>query len=380
MIYFDNSATTPIFPQSLDAYVKTSQRIIGNPSSLHDLGNQANRLLQQARKQIADLIHVEPEEIYFTSGGTEGDNWVLKGTMIEKREYGNHMIISGVEHPAVSETAEQLKELGIEVSIAPVDKRGFVRVDELKELIRKEKVLVSVMAVNNEVGSIQPIQEISDLLDDFPKIHFHVDAVQAIGKVPFSQWLTERVDFATFSAHKFHGPRGTGFIYWKKGRRLAPLLTGGGQERNQRSGTENVPGIVAMVKALRLSLEIKEQKPEQTQRLKVALINALKTYEKVTIFSEGTDYAPHILCFALKGIRGEVLVHALEEKQIFVSTTSACSSRKHMASSTLHAMHVPNDLATSAVRISLDENNSLAEVEQFMIIFKQLYKKFSAIN
>ncbi|HIH2496875.1 TPA: cysteine desulfurase family protein [Enterococcus faecium] len=380
MIYFDNSATTPIFPQSLDAYVKTSQRIIGNPSSLHDLGNQANRLLQQARKQIADLIHVEPEEIYFTSGGTEGDNWVLKGTMIEKREYGNHMIISGVEHPAVSETAEQLKELGIEVSIAPVDKRGFVRVDELKELIRKETVLVSVMAVNNEVGSIQPIQEISDLLDAFPKIHFHVDAVQAIGKVPFSQWLTERVDFATFSAHKFHGPRGTGFIYWKKGRRLAPLLTGGGQERNQRSGTENVPGIVAMVKALRLSLEIKEQKPEQTQRLKVALINALKTYEKVTIFSEGTDYAPHILCFALKGIRGEVLVHALEEKQIFVSTTSACSSRKHMASSTLHAMHVPNDLATSAVRISLDENNSLAEVEQFMIIFKQLYKKFSAIN
>ncbi|HBK4066678.1 cysteine desulfurase family protein [Enterococcus faecium] len=380
MIYFDNSATTPIFPQSLDAYVKTSQRIIGNPSSLHDLGNQANRLLQQARKQIADLIHVEPEEIYFTSGGTEGDNWVLKGTMIEKREYGNHMIISGVEHPAVSETAEQLKELGIEVSIAPVDKRGFVRVDELKELIRKETVLVSVMAVNNEVGSIQPIQEISDLLDDFPKIHFHVDAVQAIGKVPFSQWLTERVDFATFSAHKFHGPRGTGFIYWKKGRRLAPLLTGGGQERNQRSGTENVPGIVAMAKALRLSLEIKEQKPEQTQRLKVALINALKTYEKVTIFSEGTDYAPHILCFALKGIRGEVLVHALEEKQIFVSTTSACSSRKHMASSTLHAMHVPNDLARSAVRISLDENNSLAEVEQFMIIFKQLYKKFSAIN
>ena len=376
MIYFDNSATTPIFPQSLDAYVKTSQRIIGNPSSLHDLGNQANWLLQQARKQIADLIHAEPEEIFFTSGGTEGDNWVLKGTMIEKREYGNHMIISGIEHPAVSETAEQLKELGIEVSIAPVDKRGFVRVDELKKLIRKETVLVSVMAVNNEVGSIQPIQEISDLLDDFPKIHFHVDAVQAIGKVPFSQWLTGRVDFATFSAHKFHGPRGTGFIYWKKGRRLAPLLTGGGQERNQRSGTENVPGIVAMAKALRLSLEIKKQKPEQIQRLKEALINALKSYDKVTIFSEGT----HILCFALKGIRGEVLVHALEEKQIFVSTTSACSSRKHMASSTLHAMHVPNDLATSAIRISLDENNSLAEVEQFMIIFKQLYKKFSAIN
>lgn len=380
MIYFDNSATTPIFPQSLDAYIKTSQRIIGNPSSLHDLGNQANRLLQQARKQIAELITVTPDEIYFTSGGTEGDNWVLKGTMIEKREYGNHMIISGIEHPAVSETAEQLKSLGVEVSIAPVNNQGFVIVDELKKLIRKDTVLVSIMAVNNEIGSIQPILEISELLKEYPKIHFHVDAVQAIGKVSLSEWLTERVDFATFSAHKFHGPRGIGFIYWKKGRRLAPILNGGGQEKNQRSGTENVPAIVAMAKALRIALDRKLQKPDHTKHLKEALINALKAYEKVTIFSEGEDYAPHILCFSLKGIRGEVLVHALEEKQIFISTTSACSSRKHLASSTLHAMHVPDDLATSAVRISLDESNSMAEVEQFMIIFKQLYKKFSTIN
>ncbi|WP_288658786.1 cysteine desulfurase family protein [uncultured Enterococcus sp.] len=380
MIYFDNSATTPIFPQSLDAYIKTSQRIIGNPSSLHDLGNQANRLLQQARKQIAELITVTPDEIYFTSGGTEGDNWVLKGTMIEKREYGNHMIISGIEHPAVSETAEQLKSLGVEVSIAPVNNQGFVIVDELKKLIRKDTVLVSIMAVNNEIGSIQPILEISELLKEYPKIHFHVDAVQAIGKVSLSEWLTERVDFATFSAHKFHGPRGIGFIYWKKGRRLAPLLNGGGQEKNQRSGTENVPAIVAMAKALRIALDRKLQKPDHTKHLKEALINALKAYEKVTIFSEGEDYAPHILCFSLKGIRGEVLVHALEEKQIFISTTSACSSRKHLVSSTLHAMHVPDDLATSAVRISLDESNSMAEVEQFMIIFKQLYKKFSTIN
>lgn len=380
MIYFDNSATTPIFPQSLDAYIKTSQRIIGNPSSLHDLGNQANRLLQQARKQIAELITVTPDEIYFTSGGTEGDNWVLKGTMIEKREYGNHMIISGIEHPAVSETAEQLKSLGVEVSIAPVNNQGFVIVDELKKLIRKDTVLVSIMAVNNEIGSIQPILEISELLKEYPKIHFHVDAVQAIGKVSLSEWLTERVDFATFSAHKFHGPRGIGFIYWKKGRRLAPLLNGGGQEKNQRSGTENVPAIVAMAKALRIALDRKLQKPDHIKHLKEALINALKAYEKVTIFSEGEDYAPHILCFSLKGIRGEVLVHALEEKQIFISTTSACSSRKHLASSTLHAMHMPDDLATSAVRISLDESNSMAEVEQFMIIFKQLYKKFSTIN
>lgn len=381
MIYFDNSATTPIYPQALDTYVKTSQRIIGNPSSLHDLGSQANRLLEQARKQIADLIQVESSEIYFTSGGTEGDNWVLKGTAIEKKHFGRHIIISNIEHPAVSETAHQLAENGFEVSVAPVDERGFVKVDELVQLIRKDTILVSVMAVNNEIGSIQPIQEISEYLEQYPTIHFHIDAVQAIGKVKQETWLTPRVDFATFSAHKFHGPRGVGFIYWKHGRKLAPLLNGGGQEKNQRSSTENVAGIVSMAKALRLYLDKKNEKPEHTAIIRRYLIEALQKYANVTVFSKETDdFAPHILCFALKGIRGEVLVHALEEKQIYTSTTSACSSRKKLASSTLHGMNVPDSLATSAIRVSLDESNTIAEAEQFMIIFNQLYKKFSIIR
>lgn len=380
MIYFDNSATTAIHPLALDAYVKTSQKIIGNPSSLHDLGTQANRLLQQARKQIAGILEVSPHEIWFTSGGTEGDNWVLKGTAIAKKEFGNHLIISAVEHPAVSETAQQLAELGFEVSIAPVDKGGFVDVEKLAALIRKETILVSVMAVNNEVGMIQPIQAISQVLADHPKIHFHVDAVQAIAKVPQEVWLTDRVDFATFSAHKFHGPRGVGFIYWRTGRKLAPLMTGGGQEENQRSGTENVAGIVAMAKALRLSVEKKAERPEHVAKLKGYLTEELQKFDKVTVFSGEDNFAPHILCFALKGIRGEVMVHALEEKQIYISTTSACSSRSKTESSTLHAMHVPGSLATSAVRVSLDESNTMAEVEQFLIIFNQLYRKFSKIN
>ncbi|WP_207941436.1 aminotransferase, class V [Enterococcus sp. DIV2402] len=380
MIYFDNSATTPIFPQALDTYLKTSQRIIGNPSSLHDLGNQANRLLQQARKQIADQLNVSPKEIFFTSGGTEGDNWVLKGTAIEKRDFGNHLIISSIEHPAVSETAAQLKELGFELSIAPVTPEGFVDVAALEKLIRKETILVSVMAVNNEIGSIQPIQEISTVLENYPKIHFHVDAVQAITKVEQNQWFTPRIDFATFSAHKFHGPRGVGFIYWREGRKLAPLMNGGGQESNHRSGTENVPAIVAMARALRLAFEKKVEKPEHVARLKGYLLEALHSYEKVTVFSKEIDFAPHIICFSLKDIRGEVLVHALEEKQIYTSTTSACSSKKHLASSTLHAMNVPSSLATSAIRISLDESNTMAEVEQFLIVFNQLYQKFSKIN
>lgn len=381
MIYFDNSATTPIYPQALDTYVKVSQRIIGNPSSLHDLGNQASRLMEQARKQIADLIQVKSNEIYFTSGGTEGDNWVLKGTALEKKSFGRHIIISNIEHPAVSETARQLAENGFELSIAPVDERGFVKVDELAKLIRKDTILVSIMAVNNEIGSIQPIKAISDCLANYPTIHFHVDAVQAIIKVSQEQWLTPRVDFATFSAHKFHGPRGVGFIYWKHGRKLAPLLTGGGQENDQRSGTENVAGIVSMAKALRLYTDKKAEKPEHTATIRRYLIEALQEYTNVTVFSKETfDFAPHILCFALKGIRGEVLVHALEEKQIYTSTTSACSSRKKMASSTLHAMKVPDALATSAIRLSLDESNTIAEAEQFMIIFNQLYKKFLVLN
>ena len=306
---------------------------------------------------------------------------MLKGTAIEKRTFGNHIIISDVEHPAVSETAEQLAELGFDISYAPVDKHGVVKLEEFKALVRKETILVSIMAVNNEVGSIQPIQEIGDYLEAYPTIHFHVDAVQAIGKVPQEKWLTPRVDFATFSAHKFHGPRGIGFIYWKQGRRLAPLLTGGGQENNQRSGTENVPAIVAMAKALRIHLDKINERPEHTAVLRSYLIGALSEFPLVTIFSQETEqFAPHILCFALKGIRGEVLVHALEEKQIYTSTTSACSSRKKITSSTLNAMKVPDQLATSAVRISLDESNTMAEIEQFMIIFNQLQKQFARIN
>ncbi|WP_086349770.1 cysteine desulfurase family protein [Candidatus Enterococcus clewellii] len=381
MIYFDNSATTPIYPQVLDTYIKTSQRIIGNPSSLHDLGNQAHRLLEQARKQIAELLSVETGEIFFTSGGTEGDNWIMKGTAIEKQAFGRHIIISSVEHPAVSETAAQLEKLGFELSILPVDNRGVVQVDELRKLIRKDTILVSVMAVNNEIGTMQPIKKISELLEEFPTIHFHVDAVQAIGKVAKEDWLTPRVDFAVFSAHKFHGPKGVGFIYWKKGRKLAPLLTGGGQEENQRSGTENIAGIVATARALRLYLEKTQEREGRVVQLRNYLIEELAGFANVRLFSEcAADFAPHIVCFALPGIRGEVMVHALEEKQIFISTTSACSSRKKTVGSTLHAMKVSEAEASSAVRISLDESNTLAEVEQFMIIFNQLHKKFSKVH
>jgi len=381
MIYFDNSATTAIYPQALDAYMKTSQRIVGNPSSLHDLGTQAHRLLSQARAQIADLLGVSSEEILFTSGGTEGDNWVIKGSALIKRDFGNHIIISAVEHPAVYETAFQLEKLGFEICVAPVDSDGFVRVDELEKLIRKETILVSVMAVNNEVGTVQPIKEIAQVLENHPKIHFHVDAVQAIGKLALAEFLPSRVDFATFSAHKFHGPRGAGFIYAKKGKKLEPLLAGGGQEFGRRSTTENTPAIVAMAKALRLYLTDEDLKNKRINNIRQYLSDALSTFDKVTIFSKMDEtFAPHILTFGIKGVRGEVLVHAMEEKQIYISTTSACSSKKKVAAGTLKAMNVSQTIAQTAVRVSLDDANTMAEAEQFMIIFNHLYEKFSKIN
>ncbi|MDR2465014.1 MAG: cysteine desulfurase [Streptococcaceae bacterium] len=381
MIYFDNSATTAIYPQALDSYIRTSQRIIGNPSSLHYLGSQSYRLLSQARSQVADTLDVSPEEIFFTSGGTEGDNWVMKGTAIEKRQFGKHILLSQIEHPAVYETANQLSSLGFEVEFIPVDARGFVILEDFKRLLRKDTILVSVMAVNNEIGSIQPIREIGEILKDYPTIHFHVDAVQAIGKIPFVDYITDRVDFAVFSGHKFHAPRGVGFIYAKKGRRIAPLLTGGGQEMNKRSSTENVPAIVSMAKALRLYMEKNQEKEAYKSRIRDYLIQALSGYGEIRLFTEANEnFAPHILTFGIRGVRGEVLVHALEEKEIITSTTSACSSKKVDSSSTLFSMGVKKEVAQTAIRLSLDVENTMAEAEEFMVVLNHLLKKFEKIN
>lgn len=378
-IYFDNSATTKISSEVLQTYVKVSENYFGNPSSLHGLGETSSHLLAQSRKQVADLMGVDSREIYFTSGGTEGDNWVIKGTAIEKRRYGNHLITTAVEHPAVRETMEQLENLGWDVTYLPVNEEGIVSVVDLKQAIRKDTVLISVMAVNNETGSIQPIDEIGKLLKEYPSIHFHVDAVQAIGKMDLHLGLESRIDMAVFSGHKFHAPRGVGFVYVKKGRQLAPLLSGGGQETNRRSGTENLPAIAAMAKALRLLLDQAEQKQQKISQLLLSLRKELQPLKHVTIFTPEQS-APHILCFGIKGIRGEVTVHALEENGIFVSTTSACSSRNGTESSTLLAMKVAKENAETAIRVSLSENNTEEEMKTFVQQFKNVYQKFQKLN
>ena len=375
MIYFDNSATTKPYPEALATYTEVATRIWGNPSSLHNLGSQATRILEASRKQIAELIGKKAEEIYFTSGGTEGDNWVLKGVAFEKAPYGKHIIVSDIEHPAIKESAAWLKTQGFEVDYAPVDARGFVKVDALANLLRPDTTLVSVMAVNNEIGSIQPIHDIAALLEDRPTVSFHVDAVQALAKVATEVYLPERVDFATFSSHKFHGLRGVGFVYIKEGKKITPLLTGGGQEKEMRSTTENVAGIAATAKALRLAMENQEAFASKTQQMKEVIREELANYPDVTVFSGEDHFAPHILTFGIKGVRGEVVVHAFEEFDIYISTTSACSSKAGKPAGTLIAMGVDKSIAQTAVRLSLDLENDMSQVEQFLTKFKLIYEQ-----
>ncbi|WP_105124788.1 cysteine desulfurase family protein [Streptococcus suis] len=380
MIYFDNAATTQVYPEVLKTYTEVATKIWGNPSSLHNLGSQATRILEASRKQIGELLGKDSKEIFFTSGGTEGDNWVIKGVAFEKAHLGKHIIVSAIEHPAVKESALWLKTQGFEVDLAPVNAQGFVDVSALESLIRPDTTLVSVMAVNNEIGAIQPIQEISQLLADKPTISFHVDAVQAIGKVPTERYLTDRVDFASFSGHKFHSVRGVGFVYIKAGKKIAPLLTGGGQESDKRSTTENVAGIAATAKALRLTLDKAVDSQKRLAAMKQILVDELSKYADVTVFSGLEDFVPSIVTFGIKNIRGEVIVHAFEDHQIYISTTSACSSKAGKPAGTLIAMGVPQKLAQTAVRISLDDDNDMGQIEQFLTIFKQIYQNTQKVR
>ena len=381
MIYFDNSATTQVYPEALDTFNKVTKEIWGNPSSLHKLGDRSHQLLEASRKQIAGLLGVEPYEIFFTSSGSESDNWAIKGTALAKREFGNHIITTSIEHAAVTNTVKALEKQGFRVTMLPVDKNGFIDPEDLKNALDRETILVSIMGVNNEIGSIQPIQEVSKILEDYPNVTFHVDNVQAIGKNIWDQFFTPRVDLMSLSAHKFHAPRGTGIMYKKAGKMIDPLIDGGGQEKGMRSSTENLAGIAATAKAMRLYLENEEKNAEQEAKVKNKIVDYLKDKPGIQIFSPVSDnFVPSILCFGLEGIRGETLVHTLEAKDIFTSTTSACSSRSEVESGTLNSMKIRDDIATGAIRLSFDPSNTVEQADKFIAEFDKVYNHFAEIN
>jgi cysteine desulfurase len=379
MIYLDNSATTKPFPEVVDSFVTVATKYFGNPSSLHELGMKAERLLTQSREQVAKLLGVKPGEIIFTSGGTEANNFAIKGVALHYRHRGNHIITTAIEHPSVAEPYKQLEEIGFEVTYLPVNEKGIVNVDELAQAIRDNTILVSIMHVNNEIGSIQPIEKIGRFLKQYPKIIFHVDHVQGIGKVPLH--LKEaHVDLCTMSAHKFHGLRGAGILYVRNGVRLSPLLAGGGQEMQLRSGTENVAAIVAMTKALRMSLEKYEKQLAYLLDVKEKWIKELQAIPDIQLNTPLDNSAPHIINFSLNGLKSEVFVHELAKQQIFVSTTSACSSKKRAPSKTLLAMGADQKRAESSIRISLSYENTLEEIPIVIQAIKDAIKKLQEVT
>lgn len=362
MIYLDNSATTKPFKEVIDSFTKVASSYYGNPSSLHQMGGQAEKLLSQAHSQIAKLLGVKTSEIVFTSGGTEGNNLAIKGIAMEHRKRGKHIITTEVEHDSVRNSFKQLEELGFDVTYIPVDAEGRVNSLDVEQAIRFDTILVSVIHINNEVGTIQPIREIGRLLKDYPKIYFHVDHVQGVGKLPLNFYECG-IDLCTISGHKFHGLKGTGALFIRDGIKISSLLSGGGQETERRSGTENVAGMVAMAKALRMTLDLHEQNFAQLTEILGTIKSGLKQLPDVCIHSPEENAAPHILNFSIKGIKSEVFVHALEEKGIYVSTTSACSSKRNAPSKTLLAMGVPVEQAERAIRISLSYENTMQEAE-----------------
>lgn len=369
MIYFDNSATTKPYKEVLDTFLKVNESYYANPSSIHSFGGRVEKLIQQSREQVASLLGIKGKEVFFTSGGTESNNLAIKGTALQYGHRGKHIITTNIEHPSVINAFKQLEAFGYSATYLDVDDQGKVRPSDVEKAIQEDTILVSVMQVNNEIGSVQPIREIANILKQHPRVLFHVDAVQACGKVPLI--LDEKlIDLCSISAHKIHGIKGTGMLFVREGLELSPILSGGEQEGNLRSGTENTGGIVSFAKALRMHTEESKQKLVIMEENQQFLRRELEKIEGVTIHTPNHGHAPHILNFSVRDFKGEVLIHALDRHGVYVSTTSACSSKQSKPSQTLLSMGVPDSLASNSIRISLSFHNTIEECREFIILLK----------
>ncbi len=369
MIYLDNSATTRPYKEVIDSFNKVSQAFFANPSSIHYLGGEVEQLLQKAKMQAAELLHVGHNELIFTSGGTESNNLAIKGIALQHQNRGKHIITSQVEHPSVLEACAALETIGFEVTYLPVTKYGRVNPSELESAIRPDTILISIMHVNNEIGVIQPIEEIANIAQKYPKVFFHVDYVQGLGKIPLSL-NHPGIDLCSMSSHKIHGLKGTGILYIKSGTVLFPILHGGGQQSSIRPGTENVAGQVAMVKALRITLEQQHEYKRLVQLNK--LLRSFLLQEEKVVINSPEDGAAHILNFSVPGYKPEVIIHALGKRDIFISTKSACSSKHSDESAVLAACGLNTARTHSGLRISLSYEHTEEEIRQFYQAFKDV--------
>jgi cysteine desulfurase len=358
--YFDNGATTKVFPQVKDIMIEAMEVEYGNPSSMHMKGVHAEQYVKDAKEIIAKSLKADPKEIIFTSGGTESNNMALIGTAMANIRNGKHIISTRIEHASVYNPLFYLEEQGFEVTYLPVDANGIVKMDALEEAIRPDTILVSIMYVNNEIGSVQPIAEIGKLIKNKNKnTIFHVDAIQGYGKyVIYPKRL--KIDLMSVSGHKIHGPKGIGFLFIKEKTKISPIILGGGQQKGMRSGTENVPGIAGLGMAAKLIYEDHDEKIAYIKGLKERFLSKVMQFPDV---KDNSGEAPHVASVSFKGVRSEVLLHALEEKGIYVSAGSACSSNKPAISGTLKAIGLTKEYYDSTLRFSFCMFNTEEEVD-----------------
>ena len=371
--YFDNSATTKVLDSVKDIVVKTMTEDYGNPAAKHRKGMEAEQYIREARKIIADSMKVQEKEILFTSGGSESNNMALIGTAWANQRTGKHIISTAIEHPSVYNPLGVLEELGFEVTILPVDHDGHISLKELEEAIRPDTILVSTMYVNNEVGAVEPVEEISRVIKaKNPSALYHVDAIQAYGKYVIRP-KKQGIDLLSVSSHKIHGPKGVGFLYIRSGVKIKPLIYGGGQQAGMRSGTENVPGVAGFGAAVKEMYTDHAEKIQKLIGLKDYMTDRLGEIEGTVINSKkGEASAPQIVSVSFEGVRSEVLLHALEDKGIYVSSGSACSSNHPGISGTLKGIGVAQKLLDSTIRISFGIFNTKEEVDYTIDVLKEL--------
>ncbi len=377
MIYLDNAASTAVHKDVLDEMLPFLKEQYGNPSSIHRLGRQADKAIRNARKRISELINSSPDEILFTSGGTESNNTALYG--IAHSNKGNHIITSSIEHEAILEPCKRLEEEGFRLTYLPVDNHGFVNPHDLKDALSEDTCLVSIMFANNEVGTIQPIQEISSICKE-KSVVFHTDAIQAIGKVPINV-ENLGVDLLSVSSHKINGPKGVGALYIKKGIQISPLILGGGQEKGLRSGTENVANIVGFGKACQLANENLELNITFLKNLRDYLItNVTQQIPNVTLNGDHEKRIPNNTHFTFLGVNGEDLIIKLDENEIAASTGSACSVKTQKASHVLQAMGFSHEQITGSLRLTVGIYNTKEELEKTVMTLKKIVNELRQVS
>lgn len=364
LAYLDNSATTRCSERAKDLMVQILMQDFGNPSSLHGMGVTAEEYIKEAKSNIAKTLKAEEKEILFTSGGTESNNMALIGTALANRRAGDHIITTEIEHASIAAPLEFLKEQGFRITKLSVDKNGHISLEELRDAVGEDTILVSIMMVNNEIGAVEPVAEAAKIIKEKnPNTIFHVDAIQAYGKYRIYPKKLG-IDLLSVSGHKIHAPKGTGFLYIRDKVKIKPIIYGGGQQKGMRSGTENVPGVAALGEAATEIYENFDEKIERMYALKEHFVEEVTKMEGVTVNGcTGRDSAPQIVSVSVDGVRSEVMLHTLEEKQIYVSAGSACSSNKPSVSSTLKSIGLPKELLDSTIRFSFCVNTTMEEID-----------------